>query len=130
MSIANTRLKDTVRAESAVQVENVFRAFTDRTRLRILYLLQGGELCVSDIVGILQLPQAKVSHHLKYLCQAGLIDGRKDGLWCFYRLIEAQTPLHQSLFSCLGHCCNDLPECADDQKLAAEIKASGGCCPK
>ena len=124
-----TMPKKAIQAEPGAQVERMFRAFTDRTRLRILYLLQDGELCVSDIVGILRLPQAKVSHHLKYLCRAGLVDVRKEGLWCFYRLVEAQTPLHETLLTCLGHCCNDLPECADDRKLAAEIKASGGCCP-
>ncbi len=64
----------------------MFRAFADRTRLRILHLLQDGELCVSDIINILKVPQAKASHHLNYLRRAGLVEVRKQGLWCFYRL--------------------------------------------
>ncbi|UCF10919.1 MAG: winged helix-turn-helix transcriptional regulator [Candidatus Bipolaricaulota bacterium] len=108
----------------------MFRAFADRTRLRILHLLQDGELCVSDIISILRLPQAKVSHHLNYLRRAGLVDMRKEGLWCFYQLRAAQTPFHQKLLACLGQCFTGVPGLAADRERAAKIKASGGCCPK
>lgn len=125
MSIAKTS-----KPEKAGGMEQAFRAFTDRTRLRILYLLQDGELCVSDIVGILRLPQAKVSHHLKYLCRAGFVDMRKNGLWSFYRLTATPTALHSALLDCLAPCRHELPELAADRKRAAKVKASGGCCPK
>ncbi len=107
----------------------MFRAFADRTRLRILVLLHDGELCVSDIISILRLPQAKVSHHLNYLRQAGLVEMQKDGLWCFYRLREARSPLHRKLLACLGDCLGEVPELEADRNQAARVKASGGCCP-
>ena len=120
----------TVRIKTSSKVDKMFRAFADRTRLRILHLLQDGELCVSDIISILKVPQAKASHHLNYLRRAGLVDVRKEGLWSFYKLVPAQTPFHQKLLECLGQCFTDVPGLAADRERAAKIKASGGCCPK
>jgi ArsR family transcriptional regulator, arsenate/arsenite/antimonite-responsive transcriptional repressor len=111
------------------QVDKMFRAFADRTRLRILHTLQDGELCVSDIISILQVPQAKASHHLNYLRRAGLVDARKQGLWCFYKLRPAQTRFHEKLLECLEQCFAGVPGLAADRERAAKIKASGGCCP-
>ena len=54
-------------------VDFMFRAFSDRTRLRILHLLRGGELCVCDLVEVLGVPQPKASRHLAYLRKAGLV---------------------------------------------------------
>ena len=62
-------------------LETLFKALADDTRLRILALLQAGEICVCDIHGTLGLPQPTVSRHLAYLRKAGLVQGRKDGLW-------------------------------------------------
>ena len=80
----------------------MFRAFSDRTRLRILHLLQGGEMCVGDIVDGLQVPQPRVSRHLAYLRKAGLVVARKEGLWTFYSLAPAQNDFHKNLLHCLG----------------------------
>lgn len=120
----------TVAAKPVGRIDKMFRAFADRTRLRILHLLQDGELCVSDLITILRVPQAKVSHHLNYLRRAGLVEVRKQGLWCFYRLRPAQTVFHRKLLECLGQCFVDVPGLAGDRERAAKIKASGGCCPK
>ena len=60
--------------KKATPVDLVFRAFSDRTRLRILHLLRGGELCVCDLVKVLDVPQPKASRHLAYLRRAGLAD--------------------------------------------------------
>ena len=51
----------------------MFRAFCDRTRLRILSLLRGGELCVGDIVDVLQVPQPRVSRHIKILVEGSVV---------------------------------------------------------
>ena len=115
---------------STQQVDKVFRACADPTRLRILRLLQDGELCVSDLIAILEVPQAKASHHLNYLHRAGLLEARRHGLWCFYRLHPAQSPFHSKLLDCLRQCFADVPELAADQKRAAKIKSTGGCCPR
>ncbi len=120
----------TTRAKPVSNVDKMFRAFADRTRLRILHLLQDGELCVTDIITILRVPQAKASHHLNYLRRAGLVDVRKQGLWCFYKLHPAETAFHEKLLDCLGQCFTGVPGLAADRERAVRVKASGGCCPK
>ena len=111
------------------QVNLMFRAFSDRTRLRILHLLLDGELCVGDLVAILQVPQPTASRHLAYLRKAGLVIARKNGLWNFYKLASANTPFHRDLVKCLRSCFQDVPEIAADTKRAAKVRKSGGCCP-
>jgi DNA-binding transcriptional ArsR family regulator len=72
-----------------VELENrseLFKAISDPTRLKILYLLQDGELCVCEINTALEKPQSTISHHLNVLKSAGFIKGRKDGLWIHYKL--------------------------------------------
>jgi ArsR family transcriptional regulator len=107
----------------------MFRAFSDRTRLRILHLLRGGELCVCHLVGILGVPQPTASRHLAYLRKAGLVLARKDGLWMHYSLAPASSPFHQKLLECLDHCFADVPQLAKDDKRLEQLKASGCCTP-
>ena len=87
-----------------VRVEKVFRALSDRTRLRILNLLRAGELCVCDIVDLLDIPQSTASRHLAYLRRVRLVAARQDGRWAFYRLAGAQTRFHEMLLGCLTCC--------------------------
>jgi len=110
-------------------VDLMFRAFSDRTRLRILCLLHEKEFCVGDIVDILQVPQPRISRHLAYLRKAGLARARKSGLWCYYSLTPAQTAFHKKLLSCLTNCFSEVPQIQADLARAAEIKNTGGCCP-
>ena len=110
-------------------VDRIFRAFSDRTRLRILSLLKQSELCVGDLVEILKVPQPKVSRHLAYLRRAGLVQTREQGLWNFYRLSPASSSFHKKLIECLGECFGDVPEIARDAGKADALKKSGGCCP-
>src|ERR1700690_1515221 len=65
---------------------NIFKALSEETRLRIIKLLEQGELCVCDIVAALDMVQPKVSFHLNALKEAGLIKDRKAGRWIHYRL--------------------------------------------
>ena len=67
----------------------VFKALTDETRLRILKLLEHGELCVCEIVAALDIVQPKVSFHLATLKGAGLVNDRRHGKWSHYRLQES-----------------------------------------
>jgi ArsR family transcriptional regulator len=115
--------------ERSNSIDRMFRAFSDRTRLRILCLLREKEFCVGDIVDILQLPQPKISRHLAYLRKAGLATPRRSGLWCYYSLTPAQTEFHKKLLSCLGNCFSEVPQMQADLARAAEIRHSGGCCP-
>src|SRR5450755_1571826 len=59
----------------------LFKAFADPVRLRLLNLLAQGEVCVCHLHGALDLPQSTVSRHLAYLRKRGLVLGRKEGLW-------------------------------------------------
>ena len=117
-------------ADSHDNVDLMFRAFSDQTRLRILCLLLGGELCVGDIVAILQVPQPRVSRHLSYLKKAQLVHSRKAGLWSYYSLAPARTKFQMKLFECLEDCFGEVPEIRGDRRRATQIKKSGGCCPQ
>jgi len=66
----------------------IFKALSDETRLRIIKLLEEGELCVCDITAALDLVQPKVSFHLSTLKEAGIIKDRKQGKWIHYSLNE------------------------------------------
>ena len=68
---------------------NIFKALSDTTRLRVLKLLESGELCVCDIVTALDMSQPKISFHLNTLKEAGLIKDRKEGRWIHYRLDDS-----------------------------------------
>jgi ArsR family transcriptional regulator len=61
-------------------------ALADETRLRLLYLLKNGEICVCHLQDVLQTNQPKVSRHLAYLRKSGLVETRRDGKWTYYRL--------------------------------------------
>jgi ArsR family transcriptional regulator len=102
---------------AADKVDLLFRAFSDRTRLRILNLLRGRkELCVCDLVRVLRLPQAKVSRHLAYLRRAGLVAGRRREQWMHYRLLPPRTRFHANLLDCLGCCLREVPILRADRK--------------
>ena len=66
----------------------VFKAVADATRLSILKLLTGGELCICEIMLALKKPQSSISHNLSILEDAGLIKERKEGKWCLYRISD------------------------------------------
>ena len=116
-------------APTRTHVDTMFRAFSDRTRLRILSLLQGGECCVGNIVDILQIEQPSASRHLAYLRKAGLVTARRAAQWNYYSLSPARLPFHAKLLECLACCFNEVPEIQADQKRARQVRESGGCCP-
>lgn len=109
------------------RVDLMFRAFSDRTRLRILHLLRGGETCVCDLVSVLDFPQPKVSRHLAYLRKAGLVHARKDGPWTFYELAPAKNRFHAKLLECLETCFLEVPELSSDAAKLARSKGKGCC---
>jgi ArsR family transcriptional regulator len=66
----------------------VFAALADRTRLRLLNLMNGREVCVCYFVEILEQGQPKISRHLAYLRRAGIVAARREGKWMHYRIVE------------------------------------------
>ena len=107
----------------------MFRAFSDPIRLRILHLIQAGELCVCNLVEILRLPQPTVSRHLSYLRKAGLVNMRQERSWNFYTLVTARAAFHKKLLGCLGSCFRDVPELTRDLERSRRVRARGGCYP-
>jgi ArsR family transcriptional regulator, arsenate/arsenite/antimonite-responsive transcriptional repressor len=85
-------------------LEALFRAFADPTRLRLLSLLAAGELCVCDLVEILRLPQPSVSRHLAALRTAGLVEVTREWKFAHYRLAEPRHVVHRNLISCVRSC--------------------------
>ena len=80
-------------AKPLADMETLFKALADATRLRILGLLLTGEVCVCDIHESLKIPQPKASRHLAYLRRAGLVETRREGLWVHYRLGKLGDPV-------------------------------------
>jgi len=70
----------------------VTRALSDRTRVRALMVLRGGELCLCQLIEILALAPSTVSKHLSVLQNAGLVTARKEGRWHYYRLPGRAAP--------------------------------------
>src|SRR6266480_1086699 len=94
-------------SQPLIEMERVFKALGDATRLRILGVLLTGEVCVCDIHESLRIPQPKASRHLAYLRRAGLVATRREGLWVHYRLAETPDPvaatIRQAVSHALGH---------------------------
>ncbi|MGW2345144.1 ArsR/SmtB family transcription factor [Streptomyces sp. NPDC001661] len=80
--------------EQSVDLAKVFKALGDPVRLRLLSMIAsqaGGEVCVCDLTPAFDLSQPTISHHLKLLRQAGLIDCERRGTWVYYWLLPEMT---------------------------------------
>jgi ArsR family transcriptional regulator len=95
-------------------MDTVFKALGDPTRLRILGLLVGGEVCVCDIHQSLGIPQPRASRHLSYLRRAGLVKTRKDGLWVHYQLASLDDKVTRALMASVTHCLSHVEVCCRD----------------
>lgn len=116
--------QDTVPAGLA-PLETLFKALADQTRLRILGLLLGGEVCVCDIHETLGIPQAKASRHLAYLRRAGLVAARRDGLWVHYRVAAPNDRVLRMILEAIGHGLGHLPAVEGDR---SRLEKKTGCC--
>ncbi len=105
---------------------DVFRAFADPTRLRILNLLLEGEVCVCDLCSVLDEIQPKVSRHLAYLRRAGLVTVRTQGKWKYYALAKHAKGLERTLINCVKSCLREIDVLRED--LDRLRSGSGACC--
>jgi ArsR family transcriptional regulator len=108
-----------------VEMETLFKALADATRLRILGLLLTGEVCVCDIHESLKIPQSKASRHLAYLRKAGLVETRREGLWVHYRLGRFDDPVLAAIGDAVRHA---LTHVAAVQKDGERLQKRTGCC--
>ena len=105
----------------------MFKALSDETRLRILCLLLDGELCVCDIMAVLQLPQSTVSRHLAYLKNTGWVDDRRAGVWMYYSIVDNGNDLQKSLLEALRKIVVAQEVAVIDRKRLAEAAEHNRC---
>jgi ArsR family transcriptional regulator len=109
--------RQTAQAKPAIdQLEVVFKALADRTRLRILALLGNNEVCVCHIHDSLGLPQPTVSRHLAYLRRSGLVAVRRDGVWMHYQLARSLDRAVQKVVNAAVDAVAEVPTTAADRK--------------
>ncbi|SEQ99683.1 transcriptional regulator, ArsR family [Lentzea xinjiangensis] len=92
-------------AEQAAEMAAVFKALGDPVRLRLLSLIAsgpGGEVCVCELTPAFELSQPTISHHLKLLRQAGLVDSERRGTWVYYRVRPETTDRMAVLLAGVG----------------------------
>jgi len=90
--------KNSHRKEEIAQTAVILKLLAEETRLKILCILKGGEHCVCEIIKYLGLPQNLVSHHLNKLKKAGLIRGRREGVWIHYSLTDRGKTVSKNVF--------------------------------
>lgn len=74
--------------DNNIRIASMFKAFCDENRLQILDLLRDGERCACRILEEMQITQPTLSHHMKILCDSGVVVGRKEGKWMHYSISE------------------------------------------
>ena len=103
------------RAHSSPDLALLFAALSDRTRLRLLNLMDGREVCVCYFVEILGQSQPKISRHLAYLRKAGVVSSRREGKWMHYRICSladgAAASILAATLASFGH----------DQQMQADL---------
>ncbi len=104
-------------------MERFFQALADKTRLRLLNLMGDQELCVCYFVEILGGPQPKISRHLAYLRNAGIVSARREGKWMHYRIV---MPPHIGATQILRQTLDWLKE--DKAMQADRTRLSKACC--
>jgi ArsR family transcriptional regulator len=119
---------------TAMELVRIYQCLCDLTRLRILNLLNEGELCVCHFQEILGEPQVKISKHLAYLRARGLVASRKKANWKIYALPERRSAELSANLACLQDCAReDAIFRADAARLRKLKKTSAGtgpaCCP-
>jgi ArsR family transcriptional regulator len=105
------------------KIAQKFKALSDETRLRILALLIIGEMCVCDLMAILDLPQSTVSRHLAYLRNAGWVEDRRQGVWMYYRLCVDSESFAGDLRELLKRHLADLPQATRDREALIAFRA-------
>lgn len=78
------------------------KALSDETRIKIFDMLSQGELCACNILEKFNITQPTLSYHMKTLCDSGLVDSRKDGVWMKYSINRDNLEVIKELFSSIS----------------------------
>jgi ArsR family transcriptional regulator, arsenate/arsenite/antimonite-responsive transcriptional repressor len=108
-------------------ITQIYKALSEEMRLRILMLLTQGELCVCDIMAVLEEPQSKVSRHLAYLKHSGFIQGKRVGTWMHYFLKDSLDELIASHLEFLKKEMSRLDWAKKDVEKMCEVQAQKLC---
>jgi ArsR family transcriptional regulator, arsenate/arsenite/antimonite-responsive transcriptional repressor len=111
--------------KTLLDMERLFQALGDATRLRILGLLLTGEVCVCHIHESLRISQPKASRHLAYLRRAGLVHTRREGLWVYYRLADSGDAITATVREAVAHALGHITGVRRD---ADRLQKKTGCC--
>jgi ArsR family transcriptional regulator len=106
-------------------IEFLFKALADRTRLRLIGLIGDSEVCVCFFVVILKISQPKISRHLAYLRRAGIVTSRREGKWMHYRLAEPPDEHAAKIFRELRAALSEHPELQRDREKLRQV-----CCAR
>lgn len=104
-------------------LELFFAALADRTRLRLINLIGGDEVCVCFFAEVVGTNQPKISRHLAYLKKAGLVAARREGKWMHYRLVEPKNEMAAKIFRDIRQLIKK-----DEQMRRDTTKLSQVCC--
>jgi len=107
--------------QKLAEFELFFAALADKTRLRLLNLMRGGEVCVCFFAETLDTNNPKVSRHLAYLKRAELVAGRRDGKWMHYRLNKPPDPARAKILDDLFASFENDPEMQKDRKVLTKV---------
>ncbi len=109
----------------------VMKAVSDPNRVRVLKLLQGNELCVCEIQGLLGLAQSTVSKHMKLLEDAGLVERERQGTWIIYKLADGSESIYaETMLLELRHWLENDRELKRMRKALPDVAVLRDGCPK
>jgi ArsR family transcriptional regulator, arsenate/arsenite/antimonite-responsive transcriptional repressor len=109
------------------RLDQLFKAVSDPTRLRLLNLLRLGSICVCELHAVLQVPQPTASRHLAALRHAGLVEDCRSGTRIIYSIARANTPQIEALYELLDKCCPDDEVMQADLARLTEAVKNGSC---
>ncbi len=112
-----------------MELIQIHECLCDRTRLRIAHLLLRRPLCVCHIQEVLREPQVKISRHLAYMRERGLIECERRAQWMVYSLPDKRSPLLQKNLACLQDCCGEEAIFRKDAARLQKMMKTSDCLP-
>ena len=119
-SVYNTLMRQ---SSKSADLARLFSALADTTRLRLLNLMAGREVCVCYFVDVLRQSQPKISRHLAYLRKAGIVAARREGKWMHYRISAPPDARSAPIFAAV------LASLREDKQMQADLaRLHRACC--
>ncbi len=107
-----------------MELVKIYECLCDPTRLRLLNVLAQGPVCVCHFQDVLGEPQVKISKHLAYLRERGLVESERQGNWVIYELAAKPSRELQANLACLQECAQSIPVFKRDRARLKKIEPS------